>query len=378
MLPAKAVLSTLLASLYDAAGDTSLWPVFLHQVARATQSTQVAILQHDMKHEEHSISLQWGVDAGAIHSYAEYYGKCDVWARKAAPFAHTGWLGISEEVSPIDELVRSEFYNDYLKPNELGHAMWGVIENSPLRLINIGLYRNLRRPFRSKDLELLRFLAPHLARAFRLHLKFAELRTRADNLQHAIDMLPSGIVFLGANAGIVHLNRMAAKILAENDGLIAARGRLAAERTSESAELESLIAQARDTSVGTGLRPAGAIAISRRSRQSLQVLITPVRNINFDATVHAIAFVTDPSQRVRPAADVLRLLFGLTPAECRVALLLGEGHAPPAIANLIGISTNTLKTQLASIYRKTGTSRQAQLVRTLSQLMLAPVGANEP
>jgi DNA-binding CsgD family transcriptional regulator len=69
----------------------------------------------------------------------------------------------------------------------------------------------------------------------------------------------------------------------------------------------------------------------------------------------------------------LRTLFRLTPAECRVALLLGEGHAPPAIAELIGVSTNTLKTQLASIYRKTGTSRQGQLVRMLSQLAIAPL-----
>jgi len=380
MLPAKAALSTLVAALYDAAGDTSLWPAFLHELTLATRSNQAAILLHDVKHGDHSVSLQWGVDAAAIRSYGEYYGKCDVWARKAARLVYTGWLGTSEQVSPFEELARSEFYSDYLKPNDMAHAMWGVIENSSSRLINLGLYRDLRRqPFRIQDLELLRFLAPHLERAFRLHLKLAELKTRAEDLQRAIDMLPSGIIFLGANAGIVHMNRTAAKILAENDGLIAARGRLAAERTSESAELESLIAQARDTSVGTGLRPAGAIAISRCLRQSLSVLITPVRNMSLDTTspVHAIAFVTDPSQRVRPGADVLRTLFGLTPAECRVALLLAEGHAPPAIADLLGISTNTLKTQLASIYRKTGTSRQTQLVRTLSQLVIAPVGANE-
>jgi DNA-binding CsgD family transcriptional regulator len=65
------------------------------------------------------------------------------------------------------------------------------------------------------------------------------------------------------------------------------------------------------------------------------------------------------------------LFFRLTPAECRVALLLSDGLAPPAIADLIGVSTNKLKTQLSSIYRKTGTSRQGQLVRMLSQLALS-------
>jgi DNA-binding CsgD family transcriptional regulator len=102
----------------------------------------------------------------------------------------------------------------------------------------------------------------------------------------------------------------------------------------------------------------------------LHVLISPVRNIAFDSAtpLHAVVFVSDPSQKVRPPADILQALFGLTPAESRLALLLCDGHAPPKIADLIGVSTNTLKTQLSSIYRKTGTSRQSQLVRLLGNL----------
>jgi DNA-binding CsgD family transcriptional regulator len=58
----------------------------------------------------------------------------------------------------------------------------------------------------------------------------------------------------------------------------------------------------------------------------------------------------------------------LTPAECRVAILLADGHSPATIAEMVGVSRNTLKTQMSSIYGKTGTSRQAQLVRLLLQL----------
>jgi DNA-binding CsgD family transcriptional regulator len=85
--------------------------------------------------------------------------------------------------------------------------------------------------------------------------------------------------------------------------------------------------------------------------------------------VHAVIFVSDPSQKVRPPDVILRVLFGLTPAESRLALLLCDGHTPRQIADLIGVSTNTLKTQLTSIYRKTGTSRQSQLVRLLGSVM---------
>ena len=49
-------------------------------------------------------------------------------------------------------------------------------------------------------------------------------------------------------------------------------------------------------------------------------------------------------------------------------MLLADGHSLTAITEMIGVSRNTVKSQLSSIYGKTGTSRQAQLVRLLLQL----------
>jgi DNA-binding CsgD family transcriptional regulator len=49
-------------------------------------------------------------------------------------------------------------------------------------------------------------------------------------------------------------------------------------------------------------------------------------------------------------------------------MLVADGLSPTIIAEMLGVSRNTLKSQLASIYQKTGTSREAQLVRLLLQL----------
>lgn len=371
VLPTKAELSKLLASLYDAAGNSSLWSAFLQALGEATQSNQSAILLHDLNRRDHGISLQWGVEESAARSYGQYFGAHDLWMQKAAPHVYEGWLATSEEICPFAELSSSEFYNDYLKTNRIGpNAMWGVLENSPSRIVNVGFYRDLRRPYGNKDVELLRFLAPHIIRAFRLHLQFSELKARADNLQHAIDRVATGIILLGDQGRIIHTNQRAAQLVAENDGLKIVHGRLQAGRPSENDELERLVSQAQATSKGSGLGPGGAIKISRRQGRALHVLISPVRNIALDSAtpVHAVVFVSDPSQQVRPPVVILQALFGLTPAESRLALLLCDGHTPPQIADLIGVSANTLKTQLASIYRKTGTSRQSQLVRLLGNL----------
>jgi DNA-binding CsgD family transcriptional regulator/PAS domain-containing protein len=372
MLLTKAELSKLLAVLYDAAGDSALWPAFLQELGRATRSNPSAILMHDLGHGEHGISLQWGVETCAMRSYRDYFGTRDIWLQKAAPMTQKGWLGISEEVCSSEELRRSEFYNDYLRPNNMAQAMWGVLEKSPSRIINVGLYRDLRRPFGKKEMDLLRLLAPHIIRAFQLHLHISDLKTRAGGLQQAIDTVMTGIILLGERGRVIHANRKAAQLLGENDGLKVFHGCLDADRSDEASALGRLVTQAIETAMGSGVDPGGAVQISRRARPALQVLITPTRNVNFDPAVivRAIAFVTDPSQKVRPGIEVLQALFKLTPAESRIALLLSDGHAPPDIAELIAVSANTVKSQLKSIYSKTGVSRQSQLVRLLTQLTL--------
>jgi DNA-binding CsgD family transcriptional regulator len=66
----------------------------------------------------------------------------------------------------------------------------------------------------------------------------------------------------------------------------------------------------------------------------------------------------------------LRDLFGLTPAECRVALLLADGKSPKEIAGTLCVTAHTMKSHLSSIFSKTSTSGQVQLMRLLTQLSL--------
>ena len=102
----------------------------------------------------------------------------------------------------------------------------------------------------------------------------------------------------------------------------------------------------------------------RRNRSPLQVLISLIRNSTI-STIYAaqplaaIAFVIDPTRQQRPTYDILRGLFGLTPAECRVALLLGDGHTPKVIAGMVGVSIDTIRSQIKSIFSKTGVSARA-------------------
>jgi DNA-binding CsgD family transcriptional regulator len=185
-----------------------------------------------------------------------------------------------------------------------------------------------------------------------------------------LDSLALGVILLSPQGRVVKMNRAAEQLLAEDGSLQVGPDGLLAERTTECARLKQLVAQATGASTAAELGPSGVLTVSRRHDPPLQLLVTPVRGFDLDEShpVRAIVFAGNPAHGGRPTNDTLRILFALTPAECRLAMLLADGHSLTAITEMIGVSRNTVKSQLSSIYAKTGTSRQAQLVRLLLQL----------
>ncbi|MGH7248268.1 MAG: helix-turn-helix transcriptional regulator, partial [Pseudomonadota bacterium] len=77
----------------------------------------------------------------------------------------------------------------------------------------------------------------------------------------------------------------------------------------------------------------------------------------------------DPELARRQGEKNLRRRFGLTLAETGLAAEILKGYGRKAAARRRGISDATAKSQLSSIFEKTGTHRQAELVRLL---LIAP------
>jgi DNA-binding CsgD family transcriptional regulator len=60
-------------------------------------------------------------------------------------------------------------------------------------------------------------------------------------------------------------------------------------------------------------------------------------------------------------------LFRLTPAEARLAAGIATGASLNEVADSLGIGRETARTQLRSVFAKTGTTRQAELVRIITR-----------
>ena len=71
------------------------------------------------------------------------------------------------------------------------------------------------------------------------------------------------------------------------------------------------------------------------------------------------------TQSVTIDFHLLYAAFNLTPAESRVTLYLLDGLAPKQIAQKNQVHVDTIRKHIRSIYKKTATNRQADLVKLL-------------
>jgi DNA-binding CsgD family transcriptional regulator len=84
----------------------------------------------------------------------------------------------------------------------------------------------------------------------------------------------------------------------------------------------------------------------------------------------AAVVIKDPHVQLRTAGSGRELagLYGLTRAEERLLHLILDGLGLFEAAERLGVSRNTARTHMKRIYAKTGTRRQAELMRSLTYL----------
>jgi DNA-binding CsgD family transcriptional regulator len=78
--------------------------------------------------------------------------------------------------------------------------------------------------------------------------------------------------------------------------------------------------------------------------------------------------LSDLDERRVPDGLLLREAFSLTPAEIRIAQALANGLRLPAVAERMRVSHETVRSQLKSIFHKTGAGHQGELVVILDRM----------
>jgi DNA-binding CsgD family transcriptional regulator len=269
-----------------------------------------------------------------------------------------------------DELLRSEFYNDFLKPQNVQSSMMLRLANhgSDYATLNIGRAPSRDR-YTKQDMDTARQFHPHLVRAFKLGRKVAGLHRISGHMAAVLDISPHGLIVLDEDGVVRHANRAAEVLLAERDTFRVAAGRLGLANMIDDRKLQLLIGQAR----GRERRTGGTMPVATPTRSApLSLTVAPIDNERFATILEGRAVLiclTDLDAGVSIPERRLSELFDLTGAEARVARALLEGLSPQEAAAQFGISRHTVHVQLARVFEKTGANSQSALVRLMMRLV---------
>ncbi|WP_172332529.1 helix-turn-helix transcriptional regulator [Mangrovicoccus sp. HB161399] len=232
-------------------------------------------------------------------------------------------------------------------------------------------------PFDSRERRMVEELCSHLGRAMRLR-RALDLRNAAGlGYARALDRLGEGVILTGGDLRIRHMNLAAEAMAARRDGILRHRGRLRLASRAAQARLEAL---ARRVSGPEPDYVDGRVMVPRPSHAMPYALtVMPLAgdaSCAFSGAPQVLVLASDPEARAAQLSPQrLALDYGLTGAEARIAALAARALPVPEIGRHAGISANTVKTHLKSVYGKLGVHGQAELVRLLmAQAQTLPGG----
>src|SRR6516164_3474368 len=107
--------NALVKLIYEAANDPLAWDAFLTKFADAVHAETAGLLTQDKAGRSARVLATVGMDPAFRHSYEEYFVSCNPWLQKRTVFP--GSVETGEQVLSNRELVRTEFYHDFLRPN---------------------------------------------------------------------------------------------------------------------------------------------------------------------------------------------------------------------------------------------------------------------
>jgi DNA-binding CsgD family transcriptional regulator len=357
------------ALISTAATSPAEWPGFLQELGRKIGSELVSLHREELgPSRAGAIAFTYGLTGPQTKEY-EYYAPRNPLFVYGRSILTPGKARIRQEVCSEEIFLRSEYYNDYLRPIDALNICGGAvaIEGSSLFMLSIcGSHK--RQPFGESELRVIQTLMPHLQTAVLLQHRLGMLNERLQKMQTAFDAVTAPVLLVDASGAILAANASATRILRARDGLSVEHDRF---KISHPRHRERFLKILRNISIAHRLELAPrqhgpAIRVPRPSGSPDWLLqISPVDNRMAGTAIVTIA-TAEPSSE--PSETDLSDLFQLSPAQSQVALRLFRGQSADEISAALRITRNTLKTHMRRAYLKLGVSRQTELIRLLARL----------
>jgi DNA-binding CsgD family transcriptional regulator len=358
--------------IYEAVSDSDRWVVALDEAKELLEADAMLLLYSDLAMGGPKVIASTGFDDETLSTYMVYHLADDELICESMELP--AGVIVSRTYSWEDATTRTTIMrrgilnvNDpiqiagaaALKTSDVYSSLWMVRSHG-------------KTDFSCRDLHVFGELLPHVGRAMTVHHRVTRAELEATMATGAIDRMAVGVVLLDATGMAVIVNREAQRLFAAQDGIGMVGRKLIAIDSNQTKRLSRLIRRvgcSSDTHLPADTTGGATIRLKRlNGRLDYHVVVLPLpRRCQPENAAGAVAvlFVTDPERGQSPVDFLCGDLYGLTVAEVRLVTSLLENNGLTAAATDLGLSRNTVHSQLASVFQKTGTRSQSQLLRLI-------------
>jgi DNA-binding CsgD family transcriptional regulator len=366
--------SELIGLIYDAALDRNLWERVLEDTCSYVEGMTSALMMQDSAQGTAQFYFQWGGNPDYIQSYNETYVKLSPVLVPTLLYAKVGGVLSTSDLLPYDEFLASRFYQEWAAPQGIVDALAATLDKSATSYAFIAVQRHERHGLvDSATKRRMGFLVPHFRRAVNIGKVIDLHKVEAAELADTLDGLATAMFLVDRNSRIVRANVAAHSLLSDSTVLRGAGGKLAAVDSKAQQALQEAFAATDSGDTAVGLKGI-AIPLGESAGENWIAHILPLtsgarRRAGIEYSAVAAVFVRKAALDLPHPLETVANLYKLTPAELRVLMAIIQIGGVPEVAPVLGISETTVKTHLQRVFEKTGTNRQADLVKLIAGFM---------
>ena len=363
-------LSSLIAEIYDAAVAPELWPQTLDKLRGFVGGQAATLYWQDISDASAGMFYSVGDDPHYRQLYMEQYAALNP-LYPAVYFVEPGKVMSSGDIVPFEELHQSRFYLEWQKPQGIVDGAVANLEKTSTSMAAMAIMRGEEHGRVDEEARRrMMLIVPHMMRAVGIGHLVERHKAKSAMLTDTLGALESGVFMVGADGHIAFSNEAGDKLLREGAIVRSSQGGLHASEPDSDKALYQAIDAANSGDVPAATKSVAVnLKISADARWLAHVLpLTNGARRAAGAAHSAVAaiFIRKAGFDVPSALETLAKLHKLTAGEVRVLQAIVNLGGVPEAASALGVSEATARTHLQRVFAKTGTRRQADLVKLVA------------
>lgn len=374
-------LNHLIELVYRTVEDDAIWREFLHKTCSSVGGDFIHLLASDKQVASLSYSN------GCFGNGEDFYPMAEMDLLQKYHFIDPRLPHIfskpllewsrDHEYFSDDFMDNDPFYKGFLEPYSLRYiSILKVVDNEQATVLFGILSSQENGPLSAEKIAFLDKLKPHISRACHLRMQNFVYSTQALVGHTLVNKLRQPVILTSSKGDVIHVNEAANNLLSKTKIISIQDGQLKLPQQYHQAFLDecaTLELEARaDVAMQKDTTFRSLQITDSKKRETLYAfynMLIPQRIMGtFGLRPLVMLFFYHPESAPSIDPAILSAAFNLTPAECRIAILLGDGLSQKEIASALSIRPDTVRKQLQVIYQKTATKQQSELIRLMLHL----------